>query len=498
MIKKEECGFIESTELFSFYEIDLTRDEIISMCPKWMSGTSTLIEGKGYSAMLRLMQRRIPNMQQRQCFYSTLSRSALYRAFRSGEHGKQICCEYRRIDKYGKLVWVHTTAVVSEGQNPGEIRAALYARNINEQKKRELALQFQAERDSLTGLYNRAAMQNKVNAQLSRKRERLCALFMLDIDNFKQINDNFGHVQGDEVLCSMARRLQSVLHRQDFAGRLGGDELTIFLGDLSCKQAAIERARRVCSVLRSSDIPCLEHLEISGSVGIAFAPEHGTSFAQLYQKADIALYHAKSRGKNQYAVFNNSLTMVMNARSASLGVSLAFSDHVAEEVFRILYYARELDQGVTSVLALLCKQLNLHHAYVCEYAPSIEGYQTIFEWVQPEETLWHVPGILANTKIMFDKNGFYFSQSLSQFKQAAKQNEPEIKSTLLYSTQGKSAFQGFIGVEDYFGYREFSDEERKILKISADIISTFLSGRRNEHQKEQYATALCTLLSMFN
>lgn len=182
----------------------------------------------------------------------------------------------------------------------------VYTKNIDSQTRKEQRLKFEAERDPLTKLYNRATLEMKIENVLSHidEQRELCALFILDLDNFKNINDEYGHQTGDDVLIAVADELNAFSRKYDLIGRLGGDEFIGFIRELPSKKSIEQLMERICSRLWSltfDGIP--EHL-ISASIGIAFAPENGETFVQLYSCADSALYDAKRKGKNQAAVYS--------------------------------------------------------------------------------------------------------------------------------------------------------------------------------------------------
>ena len=129
---------------------------------------------------------------------------------------------------------------------------------------------------------------------------------MLDIDDFKNVNDSKGHAFGDTVLCNAVGYLESSFRSSDLIGRIGGDEFAVFMRDIGSGENALEKARQICSLYdeRSSS----EDFKISCSIGVAFCEAgRGETFAELYLKADTALYKAKDKGKNMFVVFDASM-----------------------------------------------------------------------------------------------------------------------------------------------------------------------------------------------
>lgn len=127
------------------------------------------------------------------------------------------------------------------------------------------------------------------------------ALFFLDLDDFKLVNDTYGHAAGDQALKAVADILKRNIRAEDHAARIGGDEFVVFLSDIPSPEVAKDCARRICDHLAEVR---LEHTgaRISGSIGIAIAPDEGSDYEDLAKKADSKTYLAKSNGKNQFAL----------------------------------------------------------------------------------------------------------------------------------------------------------------------------------------------------
>jgi diguanylate cyclase (GGDEF)-like protein len=163
-------------------------------------------------------------------------------------------------------------------------------------------IEFLASHDALTGLLNRKAFVDGISAACPGPAPAPFALLLIDLDGFKGINDNLGHLAGDEVLRTVADRLRASIRPGDIGARIGGDEFAILLRGVG-EADAIEIANRITESL--SAYMLIETLAIrpSGSVGIALCPDHGTDEESLIRRADLALYRAKERGKNAACLF---------------------------------------------------------------------------------------------------------------------------------------------------------------------------------------------------
>ena len=160
--------------------------------------------------------------------------------------------------------------------------------------------------DSLTGLLNRAAYNEYFEHVLS-KSKGITALLTLDLDNFKQINDKFGHDEGDRLLKQAAHDILSAVRKSDEVFRWGGDEFVIVMPSTSLQEVQQRAASIIQSIGHSVQLKEeWKSVDLTVSMGISFAPEHGTNPDELYKKADIALYASKEKGKNQYHIYEET------------------------------------------------------------------------------------------------------------------------------------------------------------------------------------------------
>ncbi len=182
--------------------------------------------------------------------------------------------------------------------------------DITERWRNETRVAFMAHHDALTGLANRAALIEKIEDTCARHRRwgDKFNVLMVDLDRFKQVNDTFGHPAGDELLKLVAERLKATLRETDVLARLGGDEFAIVqVNDVDPGDAAETLATRIIGLIAEPFVIDGNAVNIGTSIGIALAPEHGIHADELLKMADLALYHAKSVGRNRSAIFEPTL-----------------------------------------------------------------------------------------------------------------------------------------------------------------------------------------------
>lgn len=203
----------------------------------------------------------------------------------------------------GEYAWQRVSMTnVYDGEG-NALRAVGFLEDIDVQKRREEALRERSERDALTGLYNKGTTEMRISEHLESGVCGVNALFIVDIDEFKIVNDRHGHLFGDRTLAESARRISKLFHAEDIIGRIGGDEFIVFMKGVQDPAIVERRAGEICRAFSYAFESGCDIAKVSCSIGIAGSPRDGRTFDMLYQKADIALYAAKKRGKNCYCLF---------------------------------------------------------------------------------------------------------------------------------------------------------------------------------------------------
>ncbi len=205
--------------------------------------------------------------------------------------------QFRIIDRAGEWVWVEAAIhPLSETEN-GKPRLLIYLKVVDTQRRREEELRTRAELDIVSGVLNRATTEQRVNEALATGQE--CAFLLLDVDNFKHINDTLGHAAGDSAIRAIGEALREGVRSGDVVGRVGGDEFAVLLAGIACRESALKKANALLLELGERCMQGLDGLRVTASIGVTIAPEDGSTFHELYQKSDQAMYRAKSAGKGR-------------------------------------------------------------------------------------------------------------------------------------------------------------------------------------------------------
>ena len=172
-------------------------------------------------------------------------------------------------------------------------------------RRKSAGLQHLAETDQLTGLYNKVTTERKIKEYFAENPDSQSLLFVLDIDNFKKINDTMGHAFGDEVLREIGQGLKQQFRASDIIGRAGGDEFVILLKHITEDQYVIREAQKLENFFKGLQVGKYTKYSVTSSIGCAVFTKDGEDFETLYKMADEALYKAKQRGKNQLAFYKD-------------------------------------------------------------------------------------------------------------------------------------------------------------------------------------------------
>jgi diguanylate cyclase (GGDEF)-like protein len=189
--------------------------------------------------------------------------------------------------------------------------------DITGQRRSEAKIAYLAHHDILTGLANRVAFTQKIERAAAHQRRsgQPFSVLLLDLDRFKYVNDTLGHPAGDALLREVALRLNACLRDTDGIGRLGGDEFAIIqMAEANQREAAGQFATRVIEIIAQPYNIEGSEINIGTSIGIALAPEHACDPDELLKMADMALYRAKSTGRNSYCFFDTEMTEIISAR----------------------------------------------------------------------------------------------------------------------------------------------------------------------------------------
>ncbi|MEA2111455.1 MAG: EAL domain-containing protein [Campylobacterota bacterium] len=263
---------------------------------------------------------------------------------KNGEHQANI----RLVKKSKQVIDAHLSLSLLKDQNGNPIGMVGYSQDITlrlkaEKKLREQKdiLHHQAYHDSLTGLPNRSLFQDRLEQSIEKaKRNRgKIALFFIDLDHFKEINDSLGHEVGDTVLKMVTQRLESAIRKEDTLARLGGDEFTVMIEHFEHAQSATLLAEKILASLKEAITIDSHTLYVSSSIGISLYPQDGKDYESLLKYADAAMYKAKNEGRNNFQFYSAEMTELAFERVV---MQASLNQAIKDEEF-VVFYQPQID-----------------------------------------------------------------------------------------------------------------------------------------------------------
>ena len=222
-----------------------------------------------------------------------------------GGEKQKLEAEYRMKRSSGDYVWCYVCGqtIYDSMNNPVKVVGKLS--NIDIQKREVEKLQFKAEMDAMTRIYNKVATKERINNFIKNSRNQdKHALLIVDMDNFKKINDTFGHLKGDEVLKEGVGHLKNMFRGDDIIGRIGGDEFVVFMSNVTSREDIVNKAKSIGKAFRKTYSEDGEEVTVSASIGISIFPMDGDDYEELLDKSDKALYEVKKNGKNGFCFYH--------------------------------------------------------------------------------------------------------------------------------------------------------------------------------------------------
>jgi diguanylate cyclase (GGDEF)-like protein len=302
--------------------------------------------------------------------------------------------------------------------------------------------------DALTGLANRRTFQQVLERQIHNAGEHPAALLYIDLDNFKRVNDYYGHATGDRLLQLFAECIQQLIRPTDIAGsigtetpaRLAGDEFALLLSEVSDPEVVRKVAERILAIFETGfEVDGIRH-NVQASIGIAMSPQDGKSARELLLHADAAMYEAKNNGKNRYQFFNHQIARTLEIhREIEIILRKALDENNFELVFMPIYNTNN-QQIVGAELLLRCPPLTSMGIGPDVFIPVAESVGLI-----KQIDLWVIQNALVLTKRLQEESGFdgFLSVNIS----AAELHNPEFPRRIRELLGNHQTVASFIELE---------------------------------------------------
>ena len=416
--------------------------------------------------------------------------------------------EFRLADRDGCYRWYKVKATAQFDRAGKPFKAVGIMADIDDEKRASQALEEKASRDELTGLYNRKTARKEIEYYLERRDPKeMAAMMLIDVDDFKLINDRYGHMFGDAVLQEISSVLTRVLRKEDVISRIGGDEFLIFMKDIRRVDILKSRAEKIRESFQSMFRQNMTSCEFSTSIGIACCPQDGTRFEDLFRHSDLALYDAKSRGKNGYSLYEHSLSEqgggfpgilpAANTRIDSNEEQGKKINDLIEQIIQKICEEKDLETAVDSILKTAGRHFGVSRAYIFE--KSEKGCANTFEWcsrgIRPlaeyRQTISD-DQFEAHCKNNFDENGLFYCPDIAQLPKEQKEalELRGIKSVLQCAIRDGGECKGFVGFDECVIRRMWTKDQIYALTLTAMLLSVFLLKKRAQDRAEKTAAGL--------
>ncbi len=347
-----------------------------------------------------------------------------------------------------------------------------------------------SQKDLLTDCYNKISAQNIISEKLKTSSDETHVFFIIDIDNFKAINDNLGHYFGDEVLRDISTGLKEAFRDVDIVARIGGDEFIIFVENLSDMSLIEKKAEKILEVYRKTYSGEYKDYSISGSVGVALYPRDGETYDDLYQNSDKALNHAKIQGKNRYMIYSadfnigttRNITKIENANR----IASSFFDYdLISTVFNILYEKNGNSDAINLTLSYLCQKYSADRSYIFETLDGGKTLNNTFEYckegIRSEmANLQGLPYELFEDFLDKAHNDIIYSNDLRETLEHDRafeiMDDQGILSFVHAQIKRDGAMTFFIGLDDCTKTRIWTEREINSLQYIGKLLSIILQG----------------------
>lgn len=373
--------------------------------------------------------------------------------------------------------------------------------NISKNKEFELKLIAKAERDPLTKIYNKVATRTIIRDYLRvDSHENFGAMMIIDVDNFKHVNDNLGHLFGDSILIDLSQEMQDLFRSSDVVGRIGGDEFLVFLRGIKQKKHIEEKALEICKIF--------EQLyagetggKITGSLGISIFPQDGTTYEELFKKADVALYRSKILGKNRYTLYQDcedeqitdEAEIHVNRYKRDIPIDYynnVFDSEITDFAFDIMNKTKDVSSAIVMLLSKVGKHFDLSSVNIVEITDQPLYMKYTYQWCISGVTEY-LGMVVINTEEQMDLRMKSYDEndirSFSDIEMLTNEVDPytlqfykdtNVKALLECAIFDSGEYRGYVSFNDHRSVRNWTIDEVKTLKTISKIVSSYLLKMR--------------------
>lgn len=359
--------------------------------------------------------------------------------------------------------------------NKMDLENALYEQHIILQRNEELLRSNKL--DPFTEVLNKTAFRNHVLEAIRGKRaDEKGAFFILDIDNFKIINDTCGHLVGDQVIMKVAANLQNNLREEDLVGRIGGDEFCMYLNHISCIEDIEKNALRIIDNIRNLNISKLQK-QLTVSMGICIV-DIEKDFEDIFMKADHALYEAKANGRDQFVVYKNDyFSQIMQKKEKRKDRHEVTVNDILPKVFEMLNVFDKRDELLAQTMEFICRSMNVKNIFLLRFENEAYsmGRVYIYDLERNKASKHvHIQTDPAYLKAFDDRHLYYQNQiNVNDIRYINAYEQYQIQATLQHQILYDHRMIGVLGMNDR-RIHEWNEDDLSLIRNLSYAFATYL------------------------
>ena len=359
--------------------------------------------------------------------------------------------------------------------NKMDLENALYEQHIILQRNEELLRSNKL--DPFTEVLNKTAFRNHVLEAIRGKRaDEKGTFFILDIDNFKIINDTCGHLVGDQVIMKVAANLQNNLREEDLVGRIGGDEFCMYLNHISCIEDIEKNALRIIDNIRNLNISKLQkQLTVSMEICIVDIEK---DFEDIFMKADHALYEAKANGRDQFVVYKNDyFSQIMQKKEKRKDRHEVTVNDILPKVFEMLNVFDKRDELLAQTMEFICRSMNVKNIFLLRFENEAYsmGRVYIYDLERNKASKHvHIQTDPAYLKAFDDRHLYYQNQiNVNDIRYINAYEQYQIQATLQHQILYDHKMIGVLGMNDR-RIHEWNEDDLSLIRNLSYAFATYL------------------------
>ncbi|MGN0436293.1 MAG: EAL domain-containing protein [Wujia sp.] len=399
--------------------------------------------------------------------------------------------EFKLNTKNSGYQWYFSTCSTIFDEEGNPIRVVGLLRNIHAQKIEQQNLLQKAETDLMTGLLNKATTESRIKSSLRELNGNSYNVLMLvDIDDFKKINDTYGHLKGDDVIIDIAKALKEYSGEYGLAGRLGGDEFCLFLSNVLDTQLACEKATFIADKLRTLYPGGDDCCKVTLSIGIAATNEQ-IPYSVLLENADTALYQAKLNGKNCYFCYAEDMERAKyeNDRSQPIQKSKDNLDStIAQDLLNSLFTSTNTYSAIENALAQVGQAYNLDKINIWEYSFNKNFVDCTHQWCREgirndRNIKQHTPSAIFEELDSMSTDGFMYSSDTTLIKLNSSSMNPNsegVKRLVQSQITQNGKVIGYISIYSMNHDTTWNSAELTNFKMIFRIIGEAVCAKQNQ------------------